>query len=494
MLLVIGCLAALVVALALACIWLARRYGQTLLTLEDLESQLQRRSEPAGQSPAPRVVPAPALGSARRSEAEVLSTLRSGVAAPAFTLPDQCGRQRSLAEWRGERVLLVFTSDESEFGRALWSDLVAAASHRQPGWPRPVLINLGAPRAGQTPDEAGDRPLAVLDGSPEVARDYLVDLTPVGFLIDEHGRVSVSRIAGAQAVLALAGEPPAAVDDTDAVSPGAPDALDSPTSMPKVSVVMATRERPLLLALALELYRRQTYPNRELIVVDDGAVWPANAALVEAAGGRLMRAEPGTPLGIKLNLGLAAASGPLCAKFDDDDWYGPDCLARLVSAWGAAIANEGGSVLASIHPFTVCDVARWDLRRFRGSAGSALLFARQDWLRRRFRPVSRMEDTWFLKDQRQLGVREVSVEAPDSFVCIRHRGAGGNRGHSWLSMAQGQGVEVMLAQLPPDQRRPEDIFSDPALSIYRELHSRLSATASPGGAGTVALGDAPGGR
>src|SRR6476661_4413402 len=90
---------------------------------------------------------------------------------------------------------------------------------------------------------------------------------------------------------------------------------------PLVSVVMATRDRPRLLSVTLECYRRQTYARRELVVVDDGDRDPVDPATVAAAGGRLLRVPLGTPLGAKLNLGIEATSGPLCQKIDDDGWY-----------------------------------------------------------------------------------------------------------------------------------------------------------------------------
>lgn len=94
------------------------------------------------------------------------------------------------------------------------------------------------------------------------------------------------------------------------------------SGVPLVSVVLTTRDRPAFLPIALACYRQQTHTARELIVVDDGAVRP-DARAVEAAGGRLLRVRPGTPLGTKLNHGFSAARGPLCLKMDDDDWDGP---------------------------------------------------------------------------------------------------------------------------------------------------------------------------
>src|SRR5262245_36826549 len=108
-------------------------------------------------------------------------------------------------------------------------------------------------------------------------------------------------------------------------------AAEAPT--PLVSVVLATRERPRFLALALACYQHQTYQPRELIVVDDGDEFPADARAVKAVGGRLIRLPPGTPLGVKLNEGIQLARGVLCQKMDDDDWYGPTFLETLVTAF-----------------------------------------------------------------------------------------------------------------------------------------------------------------
>src|SRR5205823_5838077 len=100
---------------------------------------------------------------------------------------------------------------------------------------------------------------------------------------------------------------------------------------PPVSVILTTRDRPRLFPLALACYQHQTYSRRELIVVDDGVTYPVEAQAVTAVGGRLIRVDPGTPLGTKLNRGVRDARGPLCQKMDDDDWYAPSFLEAMLS-------------------------------------------------------------------------------------------------------------------------------------------------------------------
>jgi Phosphotransferase enzyme family/Glycosyl transferase family 2 len=97
----------------------------------------------------------------------------------------------------------------------------------------------------------------------------------------------------------------------------------STSNTPLVSMMLTTRDRPRFLQVAFACYQHQTYPLRELIVIDDGDQFPVDELSVEAVGGRLIHMPAGTPLGTKLNRGIEEAQGWVCQKMDDDDWYGP---------------------------------------------------------------------------------------------------------------------------------------------------------------------------
>src|SRR5919197_2308128 len=184
---------------------------------------------------------------------------------------------------------------------------------------------------------------------------------------------------------------------------------------PIVSVILTTRDRPRLLALALAYFRHQTYPRRELIVVDDGDRFPADHSAVEAAGGCLVRVPPGTPLGTKLNRGLEAARGSLCQKMDDDDWYAPRFLDAMVSALVASRSVICRPTVAFLMPFLFFDVARWEGQRSipNNIPGATLLFTREDWGERPFRALPGDEDVWFLLDQARAGARLLPVRVPE---------------------------------------------------------------------------------
>jgi len=98
--------------------------------------------------------------------------------------------------------------------------------------------------------------------------------------------------------------------------------------MPAVSIITATRNRPAVLATALESISRQSLTDYELIVVDDGSpeqVHEEYRTLLKPFGGRarVLRKDPlrdrsGTPA-IARNRGINEAQGKWIAFLDDDD-------------------------------------------------------------------------------------------------------------------------------------------------------------------------------
>jgi glycosyltransferase involved in cell wall biosynthesis len=252
---------------------------------------------------------------------------------------------------------------------------------------------------------------------------------------------------------------------------------------PLVSVILATRNRPRFLPVALACYRHQTYSRRELIVVDDGDDSPADEARIASVGGRLIRMTPGTPLGEKLNRGVETARGQFCQKMDDDDWYAPLFLERMVATILESRREVCRPSLAFLMPFLFFDLARWEVRRSvdANAPGATLFFAREEWEARPFRPVRFDEDVWFLLDQWRLGAMVVRVDAPELFLAVRHQGARGDRGHTWTNQGHGEQLEAYVARRPLYEGGLEALLPAWALGFYRELHRELlSNGAIPG--------------
>lgn len=108
---------------------------------------------------------------------------------------------------------------------------------------------------------------------------------------------------------------------------------------PVVSCLCVTGGRPAFLPWLLWNYDKQDYQHRELVVVDDSPVLPATAGRADC---RVVRVPPGTSVGRKRNLALAAARGDVITWFDDDDWQHPRKLSLLVEALGRRRAVLAG--------------------------------------------------------------------------------------------------------------------------------------------------------
>ena len=100
---------------------------------------------------------------------------------------------------------------------------------------------------------------------------------------------------------------------------------------PLVSMVCVTYNRAKYLPMAIRCFEQQTYPNLELIIVDDGTEQielPADSRI------RYIRLNERATTGAKRNIGAAVARGEIIASLDDDDWSSPhrieDQVQRLV--------------------------------------------------------------------------------------------------------------------------------------------------------------------
>jgi glycosyltransferase involved in cell wall biosynthesis len=113
---------------------------------------------------------------------------------------------------------------------------------------------------------------------------------------------------------------------------------------PLVSCVMVTRGAPRLpfVERATRAFARQTYANRELVVVldaADDAERARTAARIMATAAENVRVvhAPGTPsLGRLRNLGIESARGDLVCVWDDDDLHHRTRLERQVEALAAS--------------------------------------------------------------------------------------------------------------------------------------------------------------
>jgi glycosyltransferase involved in cell wall biosynthesis len=252
-------------------------------------------------------------------------------------------------------------------------------------------------------------------------------------------------------------------------------------------VILTTRDRPRFLPIALACFDRQTYANRELIVVDDGDEFPADLSGLTHPATSLIRLKSGMPLGIKLNHGVDAARGRLCMKMDDDDWYAPAYLETSVNALLASEAVTCQPTVVFHLGFLFFELRTWQLRQSieNNAPGATLLFSKDDWRRRPFRPLPTDEDVWFYRDQMNAGARSLPVDSLETYVAIRHGGHSGTLGHTWTHQTDGITLEDYLTQRPLYSKTPEELLPDWALDVYRSIHAELAASGSQAAASVL---------
>ena len=209
-----------------------------------------------------------------------------------------------------------------------------------------------------------------------------------------------------------------------------------PLSMerPPVSVLMPTM-RPQNVARCIENFTRQTYQNKELILILNNAEFDVEAVrrdVDDIPNVQVLHVEGRTTLGDSLNRGVETASGEYVAKMDDDDLYGERYLSDSVLAAsfsGAEIVGKGTyfvhfeatnttalRVNAPEHTFTSATVA-----------GSTMLIETEVARDTPFGSTSVGEDTKLQRSAVRAGCQVYSADV-FNYVCARM--AQSSR-HSW---------------------------------------------------------------
>lgn len=121
--------------------------------------------------------------------------------------------------------------------------------------------------------------------------------------------------------------------------------MTEPGARPLFSVIIPTRNRADLFAVALQSVLEQRFPAFEVIVVDDGSSEPhasqygalASETPVPVKVLRLLPTQRGHGPGYATNYGASYAGGNyLCFLDDDDQWVDPENLARAAEVIAAA--------------------------------------------------------------------------------------------------------------------------------------------------------------
>ncbi len=190
-------------------------------------------------------------------------------------------------------------------------------------------------------------------------------------------------------------------------------------NMPLVSCIMPTANRRPLAPLAIHYFLQQDYPNRELVIVDDGED-PITDLIPEDPRIRYLHLHTRRTVGAKRNLACQQAAGSIIVHWDDDDWMAPRRLRYQVEQM-----EKHGSDVCGLARILYYDPARrraWEyIYAGRGKpwvGGNTLCYSKALWDRNPFPEINVGEDSRFLWAQ---GVRKVLVlDDPTFFVGLIH--------------------------------------------------------------------------
>jgi peroxiredoxin len=131
--------------------------------------------------------------------------LKAGTAAPRFRLPDLRGRPVSLEDYRGRKVLLVFTDPHCGPCDVVASQLARLYREHQSNGLEILMVGRGDAQENRRKAErhGADFPV-VLQKSWELSKKYEIFTTPAGFLINEEGFIEREVACGPEAILYLA--------------------------------------------------------------------------------------------------------------------------------------------------------------------------------------------------------------------------------------------------------------------------------------------------
>lgn len=195
--------------------------------------------------------------------------------------------------------------------------------------------------------------------------------------------------------------------------------------LPLVSCIMPTRNRRPFVQQALRYFERQDYPNKELVIVDDGDDRVADL-VASYPNVRYEARSQHMSIGAKRNLACELARGSIIAHWDDDDWYAPHRLSYQVAPLIAGDAD-----IVGLETSCFFDLPHWQAwacspalhrRLFTGDLhGGTLVYRRHVWEHlSRYPNLSVAEDAHFLLAACRRQARLQKLPHAQSFVYLRH--------------------------------------------------------------------------
>lgn len=171
--------------------------------------------------------------------------------------------------------------------------------------------------------------------------------------------------------------------------------------LPLVSCIMPTANRRNFVAAAICYFQMQDYPNKELIILDNGIdpikdLVPDQPEIKYFYVGHIAMAT----LGMKRNMAISKAEGSLIMHWDDDDWYATDWMSRQVEALLSSEADLCG--INQVQFFSPSKGQYWMSKNFNSKrpwlTGASLIYRKSFWKAHPFKDLQIGEDDDFIRN------------------------------------------------------------------------------------------------
>jgi glycosyltransferase involved in cell wall biosynthesis len=166
---------------------------------------------------------------------------------------------------------------------------------------------------------------------------------------------------------------------------------------PLVSCIMPTANRKQFVQLAIAYFLRQDYPNRELVILDDGT-YPIDHFITYDKRIKYYHSKSIYGLGVKRNICCENSLGEIIVHWDDDDWYAEDWISQQVHSLIQSGADITG--INNINYFSLKEQKVWkyvdSIYEIPWVYGATLAYWKSFWRANIFRELNIGEDNDFI--------------------------------------------------------------------------------------------------
>jgi peroxiredoxin len=178
---------------------LVRQQGRVLLRLDEIETQVRAAATRVIEVPAPSAAADNPSAAEYPAEYAPPSGVAVGEELPAFRLRDVTGRNVTLESYRGRRVLLLHWSTQCGFCDMIAAEIAGLQPRLRDNGVELLLVSYGdAEKNIRMASEYGFDCPVLLQKPGETVEAFASLGTPVGYLLDEQGRVAEPLAIGAE--------------------------------------------------------------------------------------------------------------------------------------------------------------------------------------------------------------------------------------------------------------------------------------------------------